>query len=205
MPLLAPGQKSEHRTVTSASRERTPKGAFDRRLNCCVQNNLCTNESELRDNLLSVRIGHATCSKSKNQLLPPFLLLLCGLVFPLPIVICAPLLALQYSSHSVLVLYTHSLPVLCTRTVNNHTRAFNPCWRRSGAGTTEGQRWRTQCTHCQHSFIHILNSSATLTDARAHSNYPRPTLTHIGANPQIHYLGTPLSKFLNHSLNSHSI
>ena len=52
--------KGAHRTVTSASGERTPKGALDRRLKVCAQNNLCTNESELRDNPLSVRIGHAT-------------------------------------------------------------------------------------------------------------------------------------------------
>ena len=52
--------KSAHRTVTSASGERTPKGALDRHLKVCAQDNLCTNESELRDNPLSVRIGHAT-------------------------------------------------------------------------------------------------------------------------------------------------
>ena len=52
--------KTAHRTVTSASGERTPKGALDRRLKVCAQNNLCTNENELCDNPLSVRSGHAT-------------------------------------------------------------------------------------------------------------------------------------------------
>ena len=60
--MLARGQKV--RTTLSLVRDcewrENPKGGLDRRLKVCAKDNLCTNESELCDNPLSVRIGHAT-------------------------------------------------------------------------------------------------------------------------------------------------